>query len=92
MGAHFSRGEARDYLDIDRIRQSGRFSDAELLELAAGHDPGFDIARFAEQLDRVRRLHPRQVGQYGITADQLVELQRRLISWAQQLTEGQESQ
>ena len=85
VGALYSPGEARDYLDVDQIRQSGRFTDSELLQLAADHDPGFDGVRFAEQLHRVSRIHPRHVEQYGTTAAEFVGLQRRLNAWAAEL-------
>jgi hypothetical protein len=58
VGALYSRAAARDYLDVDVIRQSGRFTDAELLRLATEHDPGFDQATFAEQLGQVATLRP----------------------------------
>lgn len=51
--ALFSRGEDRDYLDVDRIRRAGVISDAELLSLAAERDRGFDRALFAGVLDAV---------------------------------------
>lgn len=37
VGALFSRGEPRDYLDVDAIRESGRFADDQLLALATQH-------------------------------------------------------
>ena len=48
--ALFSRGEARDYLDVDRIRRSGRYTDERLLELAERADPGFDRKWFAHRV------------------------------------------
>ncbi|SER60376.1 Nucleotidyl transferase AbiEii toxin, Type IV TA system [Propionibacterium cyclohexanicum] len=42
VGASFSRAETRDYLDVDAIRRSGRYSDEELLDLAGKVDAGFD--------------------------------------------------
>jgi hypothetical protein len=56
VAAVYSRGEARDYLDLDAIRQSGRFTDSELLTLAKEHDPGFETAMFTQQLRRVHDL------------------------------------
>ena len=41
VGAVYSRAAVRDFLDVDSIRRSERFSDPELLRLAAEHDPGF---------------------------------------------------
>lgn len=41
VSALYSRAEARDYIDVDAIRRSGRVSDAQLLSSAAERDPGF---------------------------------------------------
>ena len=51
VSALYSRREARDYIDVDAIRSSGRFTDAELLTGAAERDAGFDVAMFAAQLE-----------------------------------------
>jgi len=40
--ALFGRAEVRDYVDVDAVLASGRYSEDELLTLAADHDPGFD--------------------------------------------------
>lgn len=38
LSAVYSRGEVRDFLDLDAIRASGRYSDDELLALGREHD------------------------------------------------------
>lgn len=77
VGALYSRGEVRDYLDVDAIRQSGRFSDEQLLTAAADRDPGFRLDMFLWRLDGARRISPDDVERYGVTADQLAALQSR---------------
>lgn len=47
LSAVYSRGEVRDFLDLDSIRATGRFADAELLALGREHDDGFDVGMFA---------------------------------------------
>jgi hypothetical protein len=42
--ALFGRAEIRDYVDVAAILASGRYSDDDLVRLAAEHDPGFDLA------------------------------------------------
>src|ERR1700722_10162399 len=42
MAALYGRALARDFLDIDMILESGRYTRERLLELAAAADPGFD--------------------------------------------------
>jgi hypothetical protein len=67
------------------IRQSGRFTDADLLRLAADHDPGFDQATFAEQLGQVATLRPGALAEYGISSEQLALVQQRLLAWRQRI-------
>jgi len=38
VSALYSRGETRDYLDVDAIRSSGYFTDAELVRTAGDRD------------------------------------------------------
>lgn len=42
LSAVYSRGEVRDFLDLDSIGTSGRYTDADLLALGREHDDGFD--------------------------------------------------
>ncbi len=91
VGALYSRGEPRDFLDVDAIRRSGRFTDEELLEAASDHDPGFDAAMFAQQLILVDRLRPDDVSEYGFTAEDLAGVQRRLRAWIRELRGGEGS-
>lgn len=89
VGAVYSRGEARDFLDLDAIRESGRFTDAELLRLACDHDDGFDARMFAVQLDRVSQVDPDEVSEYGVDAATLEAITRRLQRWGTSLQDGQ---
>ncbi|MGV1010454.1 MAG: nucleotidyl transferase AbiEii/AbiGii toxin family protein [Dermatophilaceae bacterium] len=85
IGALYSRAAARDYIDVDAIRRSGPFSDAQLLQLAAEHDPGFDPVIFAEQLDHVAELRAATFAEYDVTPEHLQALQQRLQAWRQQI-------
>lgn len=58
LSAVYSRGEVRDFLDLDAIRSSGRITDNALLTLGAEHDDGFDQRIFAEQLSRATEFLP----------------------------------
>lgn len=82
VGALFSRAETRDYLDVDAIRRSGRYSDRELMNLARNADAGFDLGRFAQNLDHVERIQPEEVRVYGLTASQLDDVKTRTKAWA----------
>lgn len=72
-------------LDVDAIRQSGRFSDAELLDGATEHDDGFDRQVFAEALRQVRRIGVRRVREYGVTSAELSGVERRMTDWADEI-------
>lgn len=86
VSAVYSRAEVRDYLDLDSIRKSGRFTDAEILDLAVDRDPGFDVQMFAGQLDQINRLgSARRVEEYGVGEQELSQLKSRLSGWAQEL-------
>jgi hypothetical protein len=50
MAALYSRAVARDFLDIDAVLTSGRYTKAALLQLVEEADAGFDIAIFANVL------------------------------------------
>lgn len=50
MAALYGRALPRDFLDVDAILASGRYSRERLLELAAAADDGFDRHMFADAL------------------------------------------
>lgn len=85
VSALYSRGEARDYLDVDAIRASGKFTDAELIRSAAERDAGFEVAMFAVQLALVQRLTPERVAEYGIDAAELDAIKHRFEQWSASL-------
>lgn len=68
---------ARDFLDVDAIRQAGRFTDAELVQFAAEHDPGFGLPMFADQLGLVATLRPSLLAEHGVSAEALAAIQQR---------------
>lgn len=84
-----SRAEARDFFDVDAIRSSGRYTDAQLIDAAAERDPGFDAARFANQLQRVDWLTDDDLKEYGVDGTELDAIKKRLTGWAAQLREAQ---
>ena len=82
LSAVYSRGEVRDFLDLDAIRTSGRYTDPELIALGHEHDDGFDAAMFAQQLSRVIHIYPSEAAEYGITEQALDNMKRRIMNWA----------
>ncbi|MDD9153975.1 hypothetical protein PUY80_15500 [Plantibacter flavus] len=85
VSALYSRAEARDYLDVDAIRTSGKFTDADLIAAARERDLGFEVPMFAVQLDNVKNLDAGQVERYGVEPAQLDAIKGRLTSWAAEL-------
>lgn len=83
--AVYSRGEVRDYIDLDSIRLKSEFSDDELIALAKERDLGFDTAQFADALSRVQGITKKRVGAYGLTETDLLRMQKRTLDWARVL-------
>src|SRR5579875_54151 len=71
VAAVFSRGYARDYLDLAGILDSGRFSRETLIDLAASADAGFSRGWFAEALAAVDRFDDDQFLRYGVGAERV---------------------
>lgn len=84
--ALFGRAEVRDYVDVDAILASGRYTEDELLDLAADHDPGFDQERFAEALTAIDRLPDSLFQPYGMNPGATSALRDRMRSWARRLS------
>ena len=82
VAALFSRHEARDYLDVDAIRQSGIFADDELMGLGESIDAGFDRNWFSKVLRLVEHVPYAAVKHYGLSRDEFTNVQGRLVLWA----------
>ncbi|RRD46790.1 nucleotidyl transferase AbiEii/AbiGii toxin family protein [Arachnia propionica] len=82
IAAAYSRGEPRDYLDVDAIRRWGRFTDEELVKAAATRDNGFEVSIFVQQLEAVNRVTLRDVERYGVSSEQLDRIKERCTQWA----------
>jgi hypothetical protein len=80
--ALFGRAEVRDYVDVDAILASGRYTEDRLLTLAADHDPGFDRRWFAEALAAIDRLPDSLFLPYGLTSHDVPALRERIKGWA----------
>lgn len=65
VGALHSGAAARDFLDVDSIRRSKRFTDPRLLQIAAEHDPRVEEVTFADQLGLVSTINPGSITEYG---------------------------
>jgi hypothetical protein len=84
--ALFGRAEVRDYVDVDAILASGRYTGDELLDLAADHDPGFDRSRFAEALAAIDRLPDSLFQPYDMSPEDASMLRERMRAWARRIS------
>jgi hypothetical protein len=81
LSAIYSRGEVRDFLDLDAIR----YTDNELLALGKEHDDGFEPQMFAQQVARVADTPSSYAAQYGVDASTFEAVKNRLLTWARDL-------
>lgn len=81
VAALYSRAEPRDYLDVDSIRCSGRYSDEELIDLAKESDRGFNKEFFTYRLATCELLFFSSVAHYGISEADFQAIQKRYAEW-----------
>lgn len=82
--AMWGRGEPRDFVDV--VALLDRYSEDELVRLAAEKDRGFTVETFAVSLRLVRRIIPRRWEAAGVDPDRAAALRARLLDWADRLT------
>lgn len=85
MGALYGRALARDFLDVDAILTSGRYTPERLLELAAATDTGFDKRLFASALGALTQITDAAFAEYGISAEDISALRHRFAGWRDDL-------
>jgi len=83
--ATYSRGLPRDYVDVNAALLAGGYSKQQLLSLAVEHDRGFDPVPFAQALRASSRYSDAVYRAYGLTSEQVSEMRRKLLDWAQEL-------
>ena len=81
----FSRREARDYLDLAGILDSGRFSREELMLLGAEADAGFTSGWFAEALANVDRFSDQNFAEYGVDPGRIGHVRELMRGWSRDL-------
>jgi hypothetical protein len=83
--ALFNRALARDFIDVDALVESGRYTREQLLELAARRDAGFDRGVFADMLRFVKRRADQEFADYGLDAPATHALRARFAGWLSEL-------
>ncbi|HEX9033389.1 MAG TPA: nucleotidyl transferase AbiEii/AbiGii toxin family protein [Streptosporangiaceae bacterium] len=85
MEALFTRAEARDFIDIDAMVTSGRFTRRRLQELAAARDAGFELLVLADMLAVLDIYPDAEFSAYGLRAEQIQQLRERFAKWRTEL-------
>ncbi|GAA3168348.1 hypothetical protein GCM10010466_68290 [Planomonospora alba] len=87
--ALFNRALARDFIDVDALVESGRYTRDQLLDLAARRDAGFDREVFAEMLAYVRRRTDEEFAVYGVDAIEAEAIRERFGEWEKELRKSE---
>lgn len=74
-----NRREVRDYIDVSAAL--GRYEVTELLALARQVDPALDVADVRAAGRYLDELPDRRFARYGLDADQVAEVRRRMAVW-----------
>jgi hypothetical protein len=85
MDALFNRWAPRDFLDVDAILASGRYTPLQLLAVASEHNPGFTPVMFAESVANLRRIPDREFEAYGTSKQRVARMRQRFESWEAEL-------
>ncbi|WP_045746536.1 nucleotidyl transferase AbiEii/AbiGii toxin family protein [Actinoplanes rectilineatus] len=85
MAALYGRAVARDFLDIDAVLTSGRYSAENLIRLAESADPGFDRATFADVLGAIGQISDAAFAAYGTGPTAVQHMRRRFAQWQSEL-------
>jgi enhancing lycopene biosynthesis protein 2 len=89
--ALFGRALPRDFLDVDAMLMSGRYTREQLLELAAAADRGFDPLIFADALGALTLITDAAFAEYGTDPRAIADMRRRFAEWRRQLIEKRAS-
>ncbi len=87
MAALYGRALARDFLDIDAVLASGRYTGERLLQLAEAADAGFDRTMFADTLGALGQISDAAFTPYGVDTAAIQRLRQRFADWRKQLSQ-----
>lgn len=86
MSALWSRGEARDYIDIDAVVQSGRFSRTEVLAIGDRQEAlPFDRVMLAGRFRAAQSKRPAEFEAYEVGSHWRREIIERFLDWADEI-------
>lgn len=82
----YTRGDAKDYVDLQAASQSGRYSRDELLALGDEREiDSMDREMFAEQLEGAARIPDAKYAEQGLGPEQTAALKQDMNGWAQEM-------
>jgi hypothetical protein len=88
MRALYERAHACDFIDIDAVLRSGRYSRSTLLQLAERSDITFDRSVFADALAQAQLLDAILFAPYGLVGADLDGLRHRFSRWRAELVDA----
>jgi hypothetical protein len=85
MDALFNRWAPRDFLDVDAILASGRYTRHQLMAIGTEHNPGFNPGMFAQSLSCPHRVPDREFTAYGAPPEQIARMRQQFTTWENDL-------
>jgi hypothetical protein len=85
VAALYGRAEVRDFVDVEAILRSGRYTTHDLLRLATNADPGLEPEMFLLALNALDRLPDQAFAVHGLSPARVHELRRRFKAWAAEI-------
>ncbi|RAY14582.1 hypothetical protein DPM19_12480 [Actinomadura craniellae] len=85
VAALYGRAEVRDFVDVEAILRSGRYTTQDLLRLATTADPGFEPDMFLLALNALDRLPDQAFTVHGLSPIRTHELRQRFKAWAAEI-------
>ena len=78
----YSRGEARDFIDLWSIRRSGLWSDDDLFAIAVDRDEGIEPGQFMQALRQIDRYDDRRFTRYGLTEMDVLGVRKSALDFS----------
>lgn len=85
MAALYGRALPRDFLDIDAVLTSERYSRDDLMQLASAADAGFAIPMFIQVLGVLDQITNAAFAPYNCTLEDIAAMRNRFSHWQAQL-------
>jgi hypothetical protein len=85
VGSIYTRGEAKDFVDVNAAMEAG-YSTDHLLQLADAREASpMDRPMFAQLLDDAQRIPDAEYAKYGLGPEETAGLKERMGAWANQI-------